>query len=104
MMTHRARFFLPVLLSAATVPTRGSSPRQSVDVWVTSGLENVFRDATRPAGEHTAIRLLAARGETESAQIVVRASEGCLDSLRAEPSRLVVEGGPGLGPNAVRAD
>lgn len=104
MMTPRARFFLPVLLSAATVPTRGSSPRQSVDVWVTSGLENVFRDATRPAGERTAIRLLAARGETESAQIVVRASEGCLDSVRAEPSRLVVEGGPALGPNAVRAD
>jgi len=73
-------------------------------VWVTSGLENVFRDAAMPANAHTGIDLLAARGETESAQIVASASGGCLDSVRAEPSALAGDGGRGLGPSAVQVN
>ncbi len=77
---------------------------ESVDVWTTHGLENVFRDATPPPDAPTAIRLGAARGETESAQIVLRARAGCLDSVRIEPSRLVGRRGRRLGVNAVRTD
>src|SRR6266496_600753 len=85
--------------------TRGprTPPQDDVDVWTTHALENVFRDATLPAGAATDIRLVAARGETESAQIVVRARTACLDSVRVESSRLAGERGRGLAA-AVRVD
>jgi len=85
--------------------TPGAVPsRQTVDVWTTHGLENVFRDATLPTAAPTAIRLAAARGETESAQIVLRARGACLDSVRLVPSRLAGKRGGELGAGAVRAD
>ncbi|HVH66610.1 MAG TPA: glycoside hydrolase domain-containing protein [Gemmatimonadales bacterium] len=75
-----------------------------VDVWTTHALDNVLRDAVRPANAAAAIRLTAARGEIESAQVVVRARGSCLDSLRLEPSALVARGGSALAARAVRSD
>jgi beta-glucanase (GH16 family) len=81
----------------------------AADVWTTHALENVFRDARPPPDAPAAIRLMAARGETESAQVVVRARGPCLDSVRIEPSALVDQrgrtlGGGERGVSAVRAD
>ena len=97
---------LRALLSVGACGALAASrpPPQAVDVWVTSGLENVFRDAAMPANAHIGIDLLAARGETESAQIVASATGGCLDSVRAEPSALAGDGGRGLGPSAVQVN
>ncbi|HEY6224583.1 MAG TPA: glycoside hydrolase domain-containing protein [Gemmatimonadales bacterium] len=72
----------------------------AAEVWTTHALENVFRDTRPPPDAPTAIRLMAARGETESAQVVVRARGPrgpCLDSVRIEPSQLVDRRGHALG-------
>ncbi|OLC05344.1 MAG: hypothetical protein AUH45_00740 [Gemmatimonadetes bacterium 13_1_40CM_69_22] len=91
-----------VLVLLAAVP---AAPAQGVvDVWTTHGLENVFHDATQPRRASTAIRLAVARGETESAQIVLRAKETCLDSVRVEPSLMVGTRGRRLAAGAVRAN
>ncbi len=79
-------------------------PQDAVDVWTTHGLENVLHDALPPIHAPTTIRLAAARGETESAQIVVRVRAACLDSVHIEPSGLVSNRGRRLGTDAVRAD
>lgn len=83
---------------------RASAASGEVDVWTTHGLENVFRDARPPPDSPQAIGLVAARGETESAQIVIRVHERCVDSVRAEPSPLVDRRGRALGADAVRGD
>ena len=83
---------------------KASGPAGAADVWTTHGLDNVLRDARPPPDAPDAIRLTAARGETESAQIVVRVRGGCVDSVRAEPSPLRDRDGRELGANAARAD
>ena len=88
---------------------RTTTAAAGADVWTTHALDNVFRDARPPPDAPDAIQLIAARGETESAQVVVRARDACLDSVRIEPSQLVdrrgrtLQGREGETP-AVRAD
>src|SRR5207247_3728721 len=79
-------------------------PQDAVDVWTTHGLENVLHDALPPIHASATIRLAAARGETESAQIVVRVRGACLDSVHIESSGFVSNRGRRLGTDAVRAD
>src|SRR6266516_3601298 len=74
--------------------------RRLDDAWSRERLH----DALPPIHAPTTIRLAAARGETESAQIVVRVRAACLDSVHIEPSGLVSDRGRRLGTDAVRAD
>jgi beta-glucanase (GH16 family) len=81
-----------------------SGAQVAADVWTTHALANVFRDALPPPDAPDAIRLTAARGETEAAQIVVRVRGSCLDSVGAAPSPLRDRRGRTLSANAARAD
>ena len=85
----------PVLaVDAEVTPARpgGASP---IRAWAVSGLDKVFRDDPVPAQPATAIRLLAARGETEVAQVTIHADADARVTLRAAP--LGREGAPLTG-------
>jgi len=92
------------LLLLAVVQAVPALAQDGVDVWTAPPLENVFRNTTKPPHATTTVRLAAARGETESAQIVLRARETCLDSVRVEPSLLIGTRGRRLATGAVRAN
>src|SRR5579872_910968 len=55
-------------------------------VWVVSSMERVGRSG--PAGAGAEVRLYAARGETESFQVVVRAPQGGLRNGNVQVSAL----------------
>ena len=68
------RSILQVL--AVALSTLGVSVQAApVQTWVASSMANIFKDTTAPAHPSTAIVLLAARNEAESAQICVRPSK-----------------------------
>ena len=65
------------------VAVRGVASQQSVDVWITHGLDNVFRDAMPPEGAPSVIGLTTARGETGAAQATLLAVLPCSPATRA---------------------
>jgi hypothetical protein len=54
-------------------------PEAAVEIWTVPAAQKVFRDDERPDGADGEVRLAAAGGETESAQVVLRAGrEACI--------------------------
>lgn len=58
------------LAAAAVVVIATSAVAATGDYWVTSPLSNVFKDSPAPAAREMSVRLVAARNQTENAQIV----------------------------------
>jgi len=81
-----------------------TAERPPIDLWVTHALHNIFRDTPAPPEAATAIHLAAARGETEAAQIVLRARQDGIGPVRLEISPLIRENGEPLPADAARAD
>lgn len=54
----------------------GRSFAASIELWTTHSLDKVFPDSGKPTAAPNAIRLKAARNETEDAQIIVRVPKG----------------------------
>ncbi|MHB0997669.1 MAG: DUF4091 domain-containing protein [Armatimonadota bacterium] len=64
----KLRVTLPVMSLLLMVISAGAS---SIDYWVTSPLHNVFKDMNTPIRRTTAIKMVAARNQTENAQVVL---------------------------------
>ncbi|MET9318185.1 glycoside hydrolase domain-containing protein [Kribbella sp. NPDC003505] len=62
----------PTHLAAATP---ASVETASVDAWTTSSYANVFQDAVKPPGADPSYRLVVARNEYESFQVLTRSAE-----------------------------
>jgi len=73
-----------VVLASSAVPTEPA-------VWLAPGMERIGRNA--PPGNRMAIELYAARGETESFQVGIRAPGAGLTNVAIEVGDLVREGG-----------
>lgn len=86
---------------AAVIPSAQVPP---LDLWVTHALHNVFRDTPLPPKAETAIHLVAARGEAEAAQIVLRARPEGIGPVHLAISPLVRENGERLPADAAQAD
>jgi len=71
------------------VAVRGVASQQSVDVWITHGLDNVFRDAMPPEGAPSVIGLTTARGETGAAQAALLAVLPSLTGYPRDPRVLL---------------
>jgi len=70
---------VPVAVMACAIGVvEGRAAAGAVDIWAAPAAQKIFREDTRPATAGPDVRLEAAGGETESAQVVLRADrEGC---------------------------
>lgn len=87
---NRSRF-APIILLMGVFFALTTGAR-AMDYWVTSPLQNVFKDTSAPARRRAEIQLVAARNQTENAQIVWT-PEATIKSARVEFEPLVSASG-----------